>query len=146
MANTDYTQKAIKAGKQAAPPKEPPTTVRVRAREDGFYGNLIRRGPREGREGEVFDMDVKDMRQFPPPVAKKGDFLKWSEKAAKGGEVIGGPVADDATIVDTPKGKFELPSWTELMDDDADLTPTDRVEPNTSGHQTTFRETGNTVL
>jgi hypothetical protein len=83
--------------------KEPPDLVRVRALERGQYGldvDIIIRNP-----GEVFDMATSAMRVFP---------------LAKGEHPV-----EDATIIETPKGQFELPGWVELVEEGEEIDESD---------------------
>lgn len=84
-------------------PKEQPDLVMVRALERGQYGldvDIIVRNP-----GEVFPMATSAMRKFP---YEKGET----------------PI-EDATIIETEKGQFELPGWVELIQDDEEVTAED---------------------
>ena len=92
----------------------PPDPVAVRATQRGQYGiegNAIIRN-----EGEVFEMDTRVMRKW--PLAKK--------------EI---PI-EDAVIIETDLGQFELPGWVELADPD-DVTENEVIA---RGHKSTWHQ------
>lgn len=115
VADREPAARAIKVTRRVAPaPKEPPDLVQVRAIEKGQYGldtDIIIRNP-----GEVFDMATSAMRKWP---LEKGEH----------------PV-EGATIIETEKGKFELPGWVELVEPDEQIDPADLVS---HGHAKSLR-------
>jgi len=120
MADRDYDEQA---------PEEKKDVVRVKALERGFYNTLVR------NPGEVFWFDTKFMRCYPPEMH---EYLDSGTGTMKTGPK-GGPIDPNAcTIITTPRGEFELPTWVELAPDDAPLTPTNRAAPDTAGHRLSY--------
>ena len=104
-----------------APVKEPPDLVLVRAVERGQYGldiDIIIRNP-----GEVFEMATSAMRVFP---------------LAKGEHPI-----EDAVIIETDKGQFELPGWVELVEA-GEAVPAEAMQ--SQGHKTSHGVHDGSVL
>jgi len=128
MADRDYDPNA---------PEEKKDLVRVKAIERGFTGTLIRNA------GEVFLMDTKFMRCYPP---KMHTYLDSADGKMKEGPA-GGPIdPNTCTIITTPRGEFELPPWVIEAPAEAVLTPEVAAAQNTAGHQTTFGKSSGSVL
>lgn len=98
------------------PKPEPPEVILVRATERGQYGldtGIIIRNP-----GEVFEMATSAMRKF--PLGPKEHPI------------------EDAVIIETERGQFELPPWVELAGEDEE--PTDSQGHWTEAHGQALRD------
>src|SRR5712671_4057960 len=86
--------KATVIKRRPPPPAEaPPDLVRVRALEKGYFGIGIREVLRN--PGEVFEMSTHVMRRI--PLGPKEHPI------------------EDAVVIETERGQFELPGWVELV-------------------------------